>query len=126
GQEIPLRRLYKLRPDGPLMMHTPRKRVRTPVALPSTIEAAISDEINAPPLTFTTTTTLPSSLPSDVLPPHKRIQMTSQQTEATDESSTETCEETTKETPTKTTALTQLYKKSHAHICTFLILTFRI
>ncbi|GJZ67377.1 hypothetical protein Tco_0630617 [Tanacetum coccineum] len=49
GQEIPLRRPYRLHPDGPLMMRTPRKRVRTPVSLPPAIEAAIAEEIDAPP-----------------------------------------------------------------------------
>nr|GEW79414.1 reverse transcriptase domain-containing protein [Tanacetum cinerariifolium] len=41
---------------------------------------------------------LPSSLPSNMLPPHKKIQMTSPQTEATKE----TCEETTNATPNET------------------------
>ncbi|GJT16380.1 hypothetical protein Tco_0875086 [Tanacetum coccineum] len=64
GQEIPLRRPYRLRPDGPLMMHTPRKRVRTPVALPSAIEAAISDEIDAPPRKRASLSSPSAALPS--------------------------------------------------------------
>nr|GEW15834.1 hypothetical protein [Tanacetum cinerariifolium] len=40
---------FRLRPDRSLMMRTPRKRVRTPVTLSLAIEAAIADEIAAPP-----------------------------------------------------------------------------
>ncbi|GKE11003.1 hypothetical protein Tco_1414554 [Tanacetum coccineum] len=78
GHEIPLRRPYRLRPDGPLMMRTPKKRIRTLVALPPAIEAAITNEIDAPPhkrvRLSSPSTSSPSSPPLSPLPlsSHKR------------------------------------------------------
>ncbi|GJV55156.1 hypothetical protein Tco_1456161 [Tanacetum coccineum] len=135
GQEIPLRRPYKLRPDGLLMMLTPRKRVRTPVNLSSAIEAAIAKEIVAPPRKRARLSPpsasppsplpspsrkrsrspsppplpLPSLVPSDMLLPRKRFRMTLLQTEATEE----TFEETADETLTKTTTPSRLSRLIH-------------
>nr|GFB67216.1 hypothetical protein [Tanacetum cinerariifolium] len=76
GHEIPLRRPYRLRPDGPLTMRTPRKRVRIPVALPPTIEADITEKINAPPhkrvRLSSPSTESPSSPPLSPLPSSSR------------------------------------------------------
>ncbi|GJX45760.1 putative reverse transcriptase domain-containing protein [Tanacetum coccineum] len=143
GKDIPLRCPYRLHLDWPLMMSTPRKRVRTPVTLPPAIKAAIFDEIDAPPRKraklLPPLTTLPSLPPLLPLPsPSCKRSMSHsppllplqspppsdmlppckrvQMTLLQTDATEETFEETTDETPTKTTAPTRLRESSTAHV----------
>ncbi|GKC98184.1 hypothetical protein Tco_1168459 [Tanacetum coccineum] len=103
----------ELHPDRPLMMRTLRMRIRTPVVLPSAIEATIADEIDEPPLKRARLSS-PSSPPLSPLP---------SSSQATNDTSKETCEETTKETTNETITPIRLHKKSQARMWRFLIST---
>ncbi|GJY21692.1 hypothetical protein Tco_0394258, partial [Tanacetum coccineum] len=118
--------------NGPLLMLTLWKGVRSQFTLSSTIEVAIAEEIVAPPRKRARLSPSPppppvpslpplplsSSLPSVMLLPRKRFQMTLPHTKA--------IEETTNEATTETTIPTRHCKKSRARIWTNLIPIFRI
>ncbi|GJW32210.1 hypothetical protein Tco_0052242 [Tanacetum coccineum] len=107
GQEVPLRRPYRLHPNGTLMMLTPRKRVCASFTLSPSIKAGIIEEIAAPPhkrgrsspplspplLPSSASSSSPSpsvSLPPHVmLPPRKRFMITLPQQDTTAKTMTE-------------------------------------
>ncbi|GJW15792.1 hypothetical protein Tco_0019925 [Tanacetum coccineum] len=112
----PLSPDYVLHHNGPLMMLTLWKGVRSPFTLSSAIEVAIAKEIAAPPRKRARLTpsaaspSSPQSLPSHLMTlPH-----------------TEAIEETTNEATTETTIPTRHCKKSQARIWINLIPIFRI